>query len=132
MAMTGKCLCGAVKFSAEGVTTNFSACHCGMCRRWSGAPFMAVRTKSVTFEGEEHIGRYVSSDWAERGFCKTCGTTLFYYLKPISKHMMSVGVFDDQTPFKMALEIFHDQKPEGYAFAGDHPRWTEAMARTGR
>lgn len=123
----GQCLCGAVRFSAEVEDTSHSACHCGMCRRWSGgSPFFAVRTTSVAFEGEEHIGRYASSSWAERGFCRTCGTVLFYYLVPAAKYMMSAGAFADQASFQLALEIFVDRKPMGYALAGDHPRWTEA------
>ncbi len=124
---TGKCLCGAVKFTAKDPSTNYSACHCGMCRKWGGGgPFFGVRNKGVVFESEENVGRYASSDWAERGFCKQCGTTLFYFLKPMNAHMMSVGSFDDQTQFRLASEIFIDEKPEGYSIAGDHPRLTAA------
>ena len=68
----------------------------------------------------------MSSAWAERGFCKACGTTLFYYLKPTQAYTISVGAFDDQTSFQLVREIFIDRKPPGYAFAGDHERWTEA------
>jgi hypothetical protein len=39
---------------------------------------------------------------------------------------MSVGAFDDQSPFRLVLELFIDKKPGGYDLAGDHPRWTEA------
>jgi hypothetical protein len=124
---TGKCLCGAVKFTAEVVSENHSACHCGMCRRLcGGGPFFGVRTRNVTFTGEESIGRYASSDWAERGFCKGCGAVLFYFLKPMSMYSVAAGAFDDQGPFRLASEIFIDEKPAGYAFAGDHPRLTAA------
>jgi hypothetical protein len=98
-----------------------------MCRRWSGGSgFFGARCAGVTFAGADCLGRFVSSAWAERGFCKTCGTTLFYFLKPTETYTMSVGVFDDQRPFRLVREIFIDQKPSGYAFAGDHERWTEA------
>jgi hypothetical protein len=127
MKQSGKCLCGAVRFEADQVETHHHACHCSMCRRWSGgAPFFAAATRSVAFASTESLGRYQSSEWAERGFCRSCGTTLFYYLKPAQTYMMSVGAFDDPSPFRLAREIFIDHKPEGYAFAGDHPRWTEA------
>lgn len=127
MSHSGKCLCGAVRFTAENVKTEHSACHCGMCRRWSGgAPFFAVRCEKVTFEGEENLGRYDSSNWAQRGFCKTCGTSLFYYFKQANRYAMSAGVFDDNTQFKLVREIFVDRKPDGYTFTGDHERWTEA------
>ena len=46
---------------------------------------------------------------------------------------MSVGAFDDQSPFRLASEIYIDDKPPGYDFAGDHPRMTgaEFMASLG-
>ena len=124
---TGKCLCGAVRFTAEGVETHFHACHCGMCRRWGGGgPFLCASAKSVRFEGEEQLGRYASSDWAERGFCKTCGSSLYYLFKPMQSYSLSIGTFDDPSQLTLTREIFIDAKPPGYAFTGDHPRLTEA------
>lgn len=97
-----------------------------MCRRWAGGSgFLGTACAGVTFAGIEHLGRYASSPWAERGFCTRCGTTLFYFLKPTQAYTVSVGVFDDPTPFRLVREIFIDHKPAGYAFAGDHERWTE-------
>ena len=123
---TGRCLCGAVKFTADGVKTRYHACHCGMCRRWSGGPLFAAATERVTFEGAENVATYQSSEWAERGFCKACGTNLFYHLKPTGQYIMCVGAFDDQTPFQLAGELYIDHKPAGYAFAGDLKQMTEA------
>lgn len=124
--MTGACLCKSVTFTAEGVSPTFSACHCTMCRRWGGAPYFSVSVTSVTFTGEEHITRYTSSDWAERAFCSKCGTHLFYFLKPLQLHAMSMGIFDDPSPFTLSREIFIDRKPASYDLQGDHERWTEA------
>jgi hypothetical protein len=124
---SGKCLCGAVRFTATGVEPHFHACHCGMCRRWSGgAPFLAVSAASVQFEGVENLGRYESSDWAQRGFCRLCGSSLFYFLKPAQTYALGVGAFDDASAFDFAREIFIDHKPASYAFAGERPRLTEA------
>ncbi|MEJ7601516.1 MAG: GFA family protein [Kofleriaceae bacterium] len=124
--MTGRCLCGAVKFSAAEVETEHHACHCGMCRRWSSSAFLAATAKDVTFDGRDELALYDSSAWAARGFCRICGTTLFYFLKPTQTYAFSVGAFDDPTPFRLVREIFIDRKPPGYAFEGDHERWTEA------
>jgi hypothetical protein len=41
-------------------------------------------------------------------------------------YIMSIGAFDDQSHFTMGGEIYIDNKPASYAFAGDHPRETEA------
>jgi len=124
--MTGRCLCGAVTFTAERVETDHHACHCGMCRRWSGgAAFLGAKAESATFTGSQ-LGVFESSAWASRGFCKACGTAMYYLLKPTHTYFISVGAFDDPAPFRLVREIFIDNKPSGYAFAGDHPRWTEA------
>ncbi|WP_020591602.1 GFA family protein [Kiloniella laminariae] len=124
--MTGKCLCGAVKFTASEVTTGHGACHCSTCRKWGGGPALATDVGSIQFEGQDNISVYGSSDWAERGFCKTCGTHLFYRLKEGGMNVVWVGAFDQQEAFTLAAEIYIDRKPKSYDFAGDHPRLTEA------
>ena len=123
---SGQCLCGAVRFTAKEVETHHHACHCGMCRRWSGGPAFAASADGVAFEGEENIVRYDSSDWAQRGFCRHCGGSLFYYLKSADQYLIYVGAFDEPKNFTLASEIHFDHKPEGYEFAGDLPKLTEA------
>lgn len=125
-AQRGQCQCGAVAFTVENVDSGFSACHCRMCQRWSGGIFLAVSVHGVNFGGEEHIGRYRSSSWAERGFCSQCGSHLFYRMLKSNEYEMCVGTFDDQSAFKLASEIFIDRKPDSYEFSGDHERLTEA------
>lgn len=121
---TGQCLCGAVKFDAQGVETHVHGCHCSMCRRWSGGPMLAASVQSIEFSGEDKVKRFDSSEWAQRGFCSECGTSLFYYLKPANQYIMCTGAFDDVEPFELSGEIYIDEKPSMYDFAGDHPRQT--------
>ncbi len=117
----GKCLCGAVEISISAAADKIGACHCTMCRRFSGgSAFMAVHgTEQIDAKGAEHIGRYKSSDWAERGFCTQCGTPLFYHLTVgTMEYFYSAGLFqNDDKDFKVNLEIFVDQKPDFYDFA---------------
>ena len=123
---TGRCLCGAVRFAVESVDPGFHACHCGMCRRWAGGPVFVASAEGLTLDGSEHITTFASSDWAERAFCRVCGSSLYYRLKPANQYLLSVGSFDDASRFTLASEIFVDNKPSGYALAGDHERLTEA------
>lgn len=127
-AASGQCLCGAVRFTVESVDPEYWACHCCTCVRWSAGPYLSVSTTGASFEGEDNIEIYNSSEWAERGFCRKCGTILFYRLKKQAGHELSIGTFDDSSSFRMVGEIFVDKKPDGYEFAGDHPRLTEAEA----
>lgn len=124
MVLTGHCLCGAVTYAAEGIDTEVHGCHCGMCRRWGGTPAFAVRVDLVEFEGEDNVSRFESSAWAERGFCRRCGTHLFYRLKETGEYILWLGSFDDLTPFSLGMEIYIEEKPELYALAGDRPRLT--------
>src|SRR5262245_51229198 len=83
MRATGKCLCGAVTFTAQDVEPEAHVCHCSMCRHWAGGPTFSVACSSVEFRGLENVRRFRSSEWAERGFCERCGSNLFYrLLKP--------------------------------------------------
>ena len=124
MNAEGRCLCSAVTFVAEDVGAELGICHCSMCRRWAGGPTFSAAVGKVTFNGEENIERYSSSDWAERGFCRRCGSSLFYRSKETNQYSLSMGSFDDQRLFKIASEIYVDYKPAGYDFAGVHPRLT--------
>ena len=132
-AMNGRCLCGAVRYTAQDVETHHHVCHCGMCRRWAGAPLFATAVGSVEFESERELSRYDSSEWAQRGFCRACGSGLFYLLKPTEQYFMAVGSFEDPGAFELTTEIYVDHKPRGYAFAGELEAVTEAqvLARFG-
>ena len=127
MEATGKCLCGAVTFTASNINPEMHACHCAMCRRWTGGPNLSLQTGRVTFNsGADLIKRYSSSEWAERGFCGECGSNLFYRMKGQDDYIMTLGSFDDSAGFHLHGEIYIDSKPSCYAFAGDHSRMTEA------
>lgn len=123
----GKCLCGAVGVTIAPPETHIDACHCGMCRRWSGGPHLGLGMVSdPVFTGAEHVVRYASSEWAERGFCGTCGTHLFYRFVPTGNYSFLAGMFDGADDFALTLEIFVDNKPGYYDFAGERERLTEA------
>ena len=126
MSATGRCLCGKVTYRLEGEATEVGACHCEMCRRWTGSPGMAIHLSAApAIDGEEHITWYDSSDWAERGFCATCGSSLFYRLKGESpEYYLHAGTLDDQSGLVLKEQIFIDEKPGYYAFAGDIPAMT--------
>ncbi len=120
----GSCLCGAVKVSAPSLSDSLGACHCNMCRKWSGGPFLAVDAGTdVSFEGEENVEIYDSSDWAQRGFCKTCGSNLFYKLKQTGQYIMSPTLFDESN-FVFDHQVFIEEKPPYYDFANETKNMT--------
>ena len=123
----GHCLCGAVHLSATTMSNKLGACHCNMCRRWTGGPLLAVDCGSdVSFEGKENIAVFESSEWAERGFCKRCGSHLFYRLKGNNQHIIPIGIFDNCATVIFDHQIFIDEKPEYYSFSNETQNMTGA------
>ena len=121
--MKAQCLCGAVSLeTAE--NRELHACHCGKCRTWgSGASFtLAARSPEIT--GSEHIAHYQSSEWAQRRFCKHCGTHLFVQVG--NDYYMNAGLFADNAGFETTSQIFIDCKAPYYDLANDTPKLTEA------
>lgn len=129
MKRSGGCLCGAVRYEAT-LSSEASACHCSMCRRWSGGLFMAVGAKDIAWSGETEPTVFVSSAWAERGHCAACGSALFYRMtagKFAGITSVSLGTLDDASGIEIAREFFIDRKPEAYALSGERPRLTTAQ-----
>lgn len=120
---SGGCMCGAVRFTATDVPGECGACHCEMCRRWTGSALLGVTvpTGKVVWEGE--IAEIASSSWAKRGFCPKCGTGLFFQVTlegPYSGGIeLPIGIFDDPNGFELTNEIYIDHKPDSFAYAGD-------------
>lgn len=124
----GQCLCGAVKIKLSDVVPEVGACHCQMCRCWGSAPFMGILADDrISITGQQDVSIYKSSDWAERGFCKQCGTNLFYRLQANNSYHVAVGLFDIDQPLKLDHEIFIDEKPSFYNFSEDTKKLTSAQ-----
>ncbi|MDP4032125.1 MAG: GFA family protein [Pseudorhodobacter sp.] len=129
---SGGCLCGAVRFSARLYRSTYGACHCEMCRRWSGSALLAISvpTGNITWEGEDNIATLQSSDWAKRAWCARCGSGLYYAVTLEGPHFgtteIPIGLFDDASGLTLDHEIFFDQKPDSFAYAGETKKLSRA------
>lgn len=118
----GQCMCGAVRAAARISKPILRACHCDMCRQQTSAMFMSLAVDDGTLVLDGPITTFRSSDWAERGFCGTCGSTLFYATVADGARHPAAGLFADIDDVPLKLEFFSDMCPSGYALAGDHRR----------
>lgn len=133
--LQGRCLCGAVVLSVAGDAQEVHACHCGACRRWHGGPAMVLHagTDMRIESGAMRVGRFTSSDWAERAFCRECGSALFFHSTGDGQHFVAAGLFDAIPGARFESEIFVDAKPDWYALAGpdEHLTGEAFFARIG-
>lgn len=121
---TGSCLCRAVRFEVTGALPPPDACHCTQCRKQSGHFFVStdVARTALTVHGAEHVTWFRSSEKVRRGFCSTCGSSLFW--DPIYRDTIGVamGAFDTPTDTHLAIHIHVADKGDYYELVDGLPQ----------
>lgn len=119
----GSCLCGAVTFEIDGTLHPPDACHCGQCRKWSGHYWASadVHRSSLRIAGEERVAWYQSSEKVRRGFCATCGSSLFW--DPIGRDKVGVamGAIEAPSGTRLGIHIFVADQGDYYEIADGLP-----------
>ena len=113
--MAGGCQCGAVRYRLTAEPTGANVCHCRMCQKASGGPFMAfggVRmAEFVVTRGA--ISTFSSSDIAERGFCAQCGTPLTYRGLGADRISVTLGSLDDPNAVEPTTQLGVESRVPG-------------------
>ena len=111
---SGSCLCGSVRFSAQLPSKWCAHCHCSLCRKAHGAGYVTwvgfeQEQVSIT-RGNDLLEWYESSPGAQRGFCRQCGSSLFFRSKqwPGELHI-ALACMDDEIDRKPAANVFFDR-----------------------
>jgi hypothetical protein len=112
---SGSCLCGNITYEIQGQLRPVIACHCSQCRKASGHHVAATRcrTENLTVSGDTLVW-YKSSDIAERGFCRTCGSNLFWRRFGSENTSIFAGALDNPTDLKMVGQIYTTDKGDYY------------------
>ncbi len=124
---SGHCLCGAVRFRTSGKLRDVIACHCSQCRRQTGHFYAAtnVQDEGLTVEGADRVTWYRASETAGRGFCRTCGSALFWKADGSDYTSILAGAFDQPTGLKIGVHIFCADKGDYYEIADDAPQYAQ-------
>merc|ERR1719188_621578 len=94
-------MCGAVKFNLTEAPHRMMNCHCSMCRRQGGGPFItwaAFDDEAIRIEqGADLLKTIKSSSFAYQTFCQVCGSTisLNYYSQTGTTWLAGGGIEDD-------------------------------------
>jgi hypothetical protein len=110
-AYSGGCQCGAVRWHATEVGDNPHLCHCRMCQKAMGSLFadlVRIKAEHLTWTRGQPT-EFNSSDQTARGFCRECGTSLYYRWREGANVSMTIGSFD--TPH--AIPIRYEMGLEG-------------------
>lgn len=123
----GHCLCGAVQLRTSGQLRDVVACHCSQCRRQTGHFYAAtnVLDDELTVQGGENVTWYRASDTASRGFCRVCGSALFWKGDNSTSTSIMAGTFDQPTGFKIGVHIFCADKGDYYEIDDGVPQFAQ-------
>ena len=121
----GSCNCGGVTYTVTGPLREVIACHCTQCRKQSGHFYAATNVANGDLQIEESgaLKWYAASPEAQRGFCRECGSALFW--KPVDGTHTSilVGTLDgDAGGVKLDRHIFVADKGDYYEISDDLPQ----------
>ena len=124
--LKGSCLCGAVRFVAEGPLKLMACCHCVQCRKASGAEFASNATvKACGFQllaGESALKEYESSPGNFRVFCHECGSPLYARSASHPAYVrLRLGCLDTEFDERPLCHIFVSEKPNWSKVSDDLP-----------
>ena len=113
---TGSCLCRAVTFELHGQLRPVLACHCTQCRKASGHYFAATALDRhrLRITCDDGLRWYRSSEFAQRGFCSTCGSSLFWQEDDAETVSVAAGSIDGDTGLHFEKHIYVTDKGDYY------------------
>jgi len=125
--VAGSCLCGQVRYELSGKLRPVIYCHCQQCRKTSGhfVAATAIKHENLAITSEAGLAWYRSSDTAERGFCRNCGSSLFW--RPDHGEYMSVmaGALESPTGTSASEHIYTDDAGDYYAIDDELPKYPQ-------
>ena len=130
----GSCLCGRVKYQAEGPIEKVARCHCEQCRKASGSEFACNGSVAASgfrvLEGEALLKHYEWSPGEQRVFCSHCGSPLFRRNpnKPDDVRLR-LGCLDVEISERPTMHVFVNEKPEWSEIADALPQYGDVRRR---
>jgi hypothetical protein len=125
---TGGCLCGAIRYEIRGPLRDVVVCHCNRCRRVHGhvAAYTTCAQSDLLFL-EATTLRWYEQDERARGFCGTCGASLFWRAADRDSISIAAGTLDPPTGLRTIAEIFTRDPGDYYDIVGDVERFPGAL-----
>ena len=130
--VSGRCLCGSVRFEIRGVCTPIQFCHCPRCRKASGGPFVAAVAALAEWvhwlAGEELITSYAAPILQapppyRTAFCSRCGSPLPIVTPERQFAVIPAGCLDDDPGSRGFRHIFVGIKAPWFEITDDLPQF---------
>jgi hypothetical protein len=132
----GGCLCGAVRYQVHGALLGVVNCHCSKCRRFHGhvGAYTATRRENLIMIKSEGLKWYRSiqdeTPDVYRGFCRECGSSLFWDPRGKQNISIAAGSLDPPTNLSTERHVWLSQKTDYYTLTDDLPQHAERFERS--
>lgn len=112
----GGCHCGAVRYEVLGKLEDVYLCHCNLCRQLHGhvSAYAATDKVNLHLQTDDGLRWYRMSEKTDRGFCKECGSPLFWRTVRSSRLAITPGTLDDTQGLTTVGQIFCADKGDYY------------------
>ena len=119
------CHCTKVRFEVIGPVRGSVYCHCRQCLHLHGhfVAYSQAHRRDLTITDENAIHWYRASAAAQRGFCRHCGTRLFWAPDNGDAVSIASGAFDPAKVPPAVGHIFASTAPAYYTFDDGLPRF---------
>ena len=124
----GGCLCGAVRYEVNGPLRNIVNCHCSMCQKLHGnfGPHTKALKVNINITNSDGLAWYKTSEIAQRGFCRECGSGLFWEPFDLDATGIIAGSLDAPTGLKTMGHIFVGEKSDFCDITDELPQFEES------
>jgi hypothetical protein len=123
--VTGRCLCGDIRYEYIGTPVKILHCHCESCRRHTASPvgsFVCVPRESFRFTQGEPVA-YASSPGVTRTHCGRCGSPMTYTSESNNQVDLYIATLDNPAAIVPTYHVFADEQLPWFEIADALPRY---------
>lgn len=123
--VTGRCLCGDIRYEYKGAPLKILHCHCESCRRHTSCPvstFVCVPRDGFRFTKGEPVA-YASSPGVTRTHCGRCGAPMTYTSDRNTQVDIYAGTLDDPAAIVPTYHVFAEEQLPWFEIADALPRY---------
>ncbi len=126
-SLSASCLCNGVSMTIKGQFRPVINCHCIQCTKTHGnyAAYTSVLEQNIIFKSKKTLKWFQSSAKAKRGFCKKCGSSIFFKRLGSKAVSISAGLFRNPSKLKTISHIYVKNKRDYYKILDDLPKFNK-------
>jgi hypothetical protein len=125
----GRCLCGALRYQIDGPFVDMLHCHCSMCRKHHGTPFVTWAAAPIAgfrwLSDTSSLATYRSSERGHRDFCRICGSVAPMIEESFGMVIAPAGNLEGEPGIRPTRHMFVGSKAAWYEITDDLPQHEE-------